>query len=123
MICSKITSIMSRTSESFQMLTTQDAIEYSERGESWFYLQFFNSTIFRKIVKPRVARLGVLEPRFGNAKSNGHEAGFVAGCCSVLQCVAGYCSVLLCCSVLQCVASLCDVKSVGHEAGCYVIFL
>ena len=38
---------MNRTFESFQMLTTQDALEYPERGESWFYLQFFNSTIFR----------------------------------------------------------------------------
>jgi len=90
-ICSKITSIVSRTSESFQMLTTQDAFEYSEGGESWFYLQFFNSTIFQKILKPRVARLRVLEPHFGNVKSNGHEAGYVAGCCSVLQGIATHC--------------------------------
>jgi len=35
-------------------------------------------------------------------------------CCSVLQCVAVWCSVAVCFSVLQCVAVCCSVLQCGH---------
>jgi len=47
------------------------------------------------------------------------QVKFFAACCSVLQCVAVWCSVVqcgaACCSVLQCVAVCCSVVQCGAQ--------